>query len=208
VIRQPEQIYLVGAGGHGKVALRAAQLSGIEVVTIFDDAIEKFGSTIYGVPVVGNISLIRKATPLPTLITIGDNLRRLAIASELDVPWATVVHPHAMVDSTAKIGLGVLVLAGAVIQADAFIGDYAIVNDNATVEHDCRLAEGSHVSCNACLAGGASIGAGTLIGIGASVLPGIQVGNRSVVGAGAVVVEDLGDEVTAMGLPARVVEVV
>jgi sugar O-acyltransferase (sialic acid O-acetyltransferase NeuD family) len=204
VTKQPEKIYIIGAGGHGKVAIRAAQLGGMEVVAVFDDATEKQGGTCCDVPVVGDIPSIRNAPPLPTLIAIGDNHIRLHLARKLELHWATVVHPSAIIDSTAKIGIGVLVLAGAVVQADAILEDHAIINDNATIEHDCHVATGAHVSCNACLAGEASIGKGTMIGIGASILPGICVGDSSVVAAGAVVINNLESHVTAMGVPARV----
>lgn len=205
VKKQPEKIYVIGAGGHGKVAIRAAQMSGKEVVAVFDDATEKHGSAICGVPVAGNVCSILKAPPFPTFIAIGDNRLRLRLAEEFNLIWATVIHPNAFVDPTVKVGVGILVLAGAVVQVDAILGDHAIVNDNATVEHNCCVAPGAHVSCNACLAGGASIGRGTLVGIGASILPGVQVGDASVVGAGAVVVKNLENRVTAVGVPAKAI---
>jgi acetyltransferase-like isoleucine patch superfamily enzyme len=45
---------------------------------------------------------------------------------------------------------------------------------------------------------------GTHIGIGAAVLPGIKIDKNSVVGAGAVVTKDVPDNVTVVGVPARV----
>ena len=204
--KQPEKIYVIGAGGHAKVAVCAAQLSGKEVVAIFDDATEKHGSAICGVPVVGNIGSILKSPPLPTLIAIGENRLRLQLATELDLHWATVIHPNAFVDNSVKIGVGSLVLAGAVVQVDAILEDHVIVNDNATVEHDCLVGSGAHVSCNACLTGGVSIGRGTMVGVGASILPGVRVGDAAVVGAGAVVVENLENQVTAVGVPAKVID--
>jgi len=41
------------------------------------------------------------------------------------------------------------------------------------------------------------------IGIGASVRQLVRIGARAMVGAGAAVVSDLPDDVTAMGVPAR-----
>jgi len=203
---QPEQIYIIGAGGHGKVAIRAAQLCGTEVVAVFDDASEKHGTTLLGAPVVGNVPSILQMRSLPTLIAIGDNHTRLRLASQFALDWVSVVHPKAIVDCYAEVGVGVLILAGAVIQTLATVCDHAIINDNATVEHDCRIARGAHVSCNSCLAGGAQLGEGSLIGMGASVLPGIQVGDGAIVGAGAVVTKNLDEHVTAFGVPAQVLD--
>ncbi len=206
MIEQPKKIYIIGAGGHGKVAIRAAQLGGTEVVAVFDDALEKQGNTICDVLIVGNVLSILEASPLPTLIAIGSNQSRMMFAEKLKLSWATIVHPSAYIDSSVKLGAGVLVLAHAVIQADALLEDHVIVNNNATIEHDCRAAIASHVSSNACLSGGTSIGKATLVGAGAIVLPGIQVGDSSTIGGGAVVTKNVGDYMTAVGVPARVIK--
>ncbi|MEX2310729.1 MAG: acetyltransferase [Pirellulales bacterium] len=203
--RMPESIYIIGAGGHGKVAIAAARASRICVAGVFDDDTAQQGRMLLGVPVLGNIRSIMTARRLPALIAIGDNRRRLSLAEELDLPWATVVHPAAYVDPSVAIGKGTLVLARAVIQVDALIGEHAIVNDNATVEHDCRVGAAAHVACGACLAGGATVGQCALVGAGAVLLPGVHVGNHATVGAGAVVVDSLPNGATAVGVPARMI---
>ena len=204
--KPPEEIYVIGAGGHGKVAVRAAQAGGIRVVAVFDDDARKFDHELCGVPVVGEIRSVLQHRPLPTLIAIGDNSRRLAIADQMKLPWATVVHPTAVVDASVQLGVGVLVLAGAVIQVDALIGEHAVVNDNATIEHDCCVAPGAHISCNACLTGGARVGRGAMIGAAAVLLPNISVGDFAAVGAGSVVTSDVPSMVTVAGVPARLIE--
>lgn len=200
----PEQIYIIGAGGHGKVAVRAAQAAGKRVLAIFDDDPSKWNSDLYGTPVVGPLNAIRRRSPLPTLLAIGDNTRRLELVEELNLTWATVLHPAAYVDNYSKIGAGVLILPGAVVHADAVVGDHTIVNSNATIEHDCRISPGAHISCQACLTGGVHVGRGVLIGAGATVLPEVHVGEFARVGAGAVVTRDVPSAVTVVGVPARI----
>ncbi len=201
----PVAIYVIGAGGHGKVAVRAALASGIGVAGVFDDDPAKVGQSVGGAPVLGAVRSINRFQQLPTLIAIGDNRLRLLLAEQLDLPWATVIHPAALVDATATIGRGALVLAGAVVQADATVGEHAIVNDNATVEHDCIVERGAHVACGACLAGGAAVGEGALIGAGAVLLPRASVGDWATVGAGAVVLHAVPAGATAVGNPARLI---
>jgi sugar O-acyltransferase (sialic acid O-acetyltransferase NeuD family) len=204
--KPPEEIYVLGAGGHGKVAVRAAQSSGIRVVGVFDDDASSVGRLLCGVPILGPICEITKHPTRPTLIAIGDNNCRLALANDLDLPWATVVHPAAMIDATARLGAGVLVLAGAIVQVDAQIGDHVIVNDNAIVEHECHVAAGAHLSCGACVTGGARIGTGVLIGANAVVLPKIRVADYARVGAGAVVTKTVPPGATVVGSPARILK--
>jgi sugar O-acyltransferase (sialic acid O-acetyltransferase NeuD family) len=198
------EIYIIGAGGHGKVAIRAAQAQGYRVAAVFDDDPGRVRQTVCGVPIVGNMDALRSHLARPTLVAIGDNALRLALVEQLDLPWLTLVHPAAFVDGAATIGLGTIVLAKAVVQVDVVIGDHAIVNDNATVEHDCVVGTGAHISCNACLTGGVHVGRGALIGAGAVVLPGIRIGDFAIVGAGAVVTTDVPADVTVVGNPARI----
>jgi len=200
----PEEIYIIGAGGHGKVAIRAAQACGHRVVAAFDDDPALVGQSVCGAPVVGGRALLHAYTPRPTLIAIGDNATRMELAERFDLPWLTLLHPAAFVDSTASIGWGVCVLAGAVVQVDAVIGDHTIVNDNATVEHDCIIGRGAHISCNACLTGEVKVGEGALIGAGAVILPRVEIGEFAIVGAGAVVTADVPARTTVVGNPARV----
>ncbi len=204
MLKQPSRIHVIGAGGHAKVAIRAAQAAGIEVVAAYDDDIKKHGTTLCGVPVKGPLSSILEADTLPTLIAIGCNESRLGIAEQLTLPWATVVHPAAYVDASVVLGVGVLVLAQAVVQVDTVIGDHSIVNNSVTIEHDCCLGVGVHVSSNACMAGGARVGNAALVGAGATLLPGVTVGIACTIGAGAVVISDVPDSTTAVGVPARI----
>jgi sugar O-acyltransferase (sialic acid O-acetyltransferase NeuD family) len=178
----------------------------MRVAAVFDDDLTKVGTKLCGVPIVGNVKSISQHRQLPTLIAIGENASRLAIARQLKLPWASVVHPAATVDQSVDLGAGVLVLAGAVIQVDARIGDHVIINDNATVEHDCHVASAAQVSCNACLTGGVRVGTAAMIGAGAVVLPNVAVGDFATIGAGAVATRNVPSNVTVTGVPARLIE--
>jgi acetyltransferase-like isoleucine patch superfamily enzyme len=50
------------------------------------------------------------------------------------------------------------------------------------------------------------IGEGAFIGIGAKIIPCVTVGQHAIVGAGAVVIADVPDEVTVVGVPARLIK--
>ncbi|QEG36180.1 acetyltransferase [Bythopirellula goksoeyrii] len=201
--KQPEEIFVIGGGGHGKVAVRAAQAAGKRVAAIFDDDPGKWNCVLYGVPVMGPLDALRRRNVLPTLVAIGDNNRRLALVEKWNLPWTSVVHPAAFVDDSAQIGAGVLILPGAVVHTDAVVGDHTIVNSNATIEHDCQIGPGAHISCSACLTGGVQVGCGVMIGAGAIVLPGVLMSDFAVVGAGSVVTRNVPAATTVAGVPAR-----
>ena len=57
------------------------------------------------------------------------------------------------------------------------------------------------------MAGGVHIGEGTHIGIGAIVIEGIKIRKWCKIGAGSVVLEDIPDYSTAVGVPAKFIKV-
>lgn len=196
---------VVGAGGHARVVIDAFRTQGCGVICVFDDNPELQGQIVGDAQVVGPSTQARigplAATPLH--VAIGDNRTRKTMAERLGPPWSTAIHATAWISKSAAVGSGTLVGARAVIQSAARIGEHVIVNTAAVIEHDVVVESFAHIASGAILAGGSSIGEGTLIGSGAVVLPGVRVGKWCVLGAGAVVLDDVADDTTAAGVPAR-----
>jgi acetyltransferase EpsM len=119
---------------------------------------------------------------------------------------ATVIHPAAIVSRSAKIGAGSMIAAGAVIGPNATVGRFCIVNTCASADHDNVLEDGVNLSPGAHFAGSVTAREDCFIGVGASAIPGVTIGRRAVVGAGATVVEDVPDDVTVVGTPARILK--
>ncbi len=197
-------VYVIGAGGHAKVVIRALLESGFRVVGVFDDRMDLQNTHVLGIPVLGLTDDIQQQQPVhPAVVAIGTNRTRQTIVERLDVEWATVIHPSAVVDKTVKLGPGCVIMAGAVIQVDTIIGDHAIVNTTASIDHDCVVGNFCHVAPGAHLAGECRIGNGVLIGVGAAVIPQIDIGDWSVVGAGAAVVKNVPGNQVVGGVPAK-----
>lgn len=200
-------VYVVGAGGHGKVVLATLQDAGLPIAGVLDDNPDLWGCPILGHTVLGPAARLAQTPTATAVLAIGDNGVRDRLAREFaHVQWATVIHPRAYVHPSARLGAGCVVVAGAVIQPDVMIDAHGIVNTGATVDHDCRLGAFVHVAPGANVAGGVTIGDGTLLGIGACVIPGVVIGTWAVIGAGAVVTGHIPTGVTAVGVPARVRE--
>lgn len=196
-----EQIYVYGASGHGKVVIEIIETLGKEVVTVFDD--DESITRLLDYPVLP----VNKANPdknIPVVLAVGNNETRknLVERNGLFVSEA-LIHPTATVSPRAIINNGTVVMPGAIINAAAQIGYHCIINSGAVVEHDSVLGDYVHISPNAALAGDVKIGEGTQIGIGAQVIQGVTIGKWCTIGAGAVVTEDLPDNCTAVGIPAK-----
>ena len=67
-------------------------------------------------------------------------------------------------------------------------------------------AGGLRYQTTANIAGACEIGSATYIGMGSVLIDHTKVGSHSVIGAGAVVLEDIPDNVLAVGVPARIVK--
>lgn len=202
-------ILIIGAGGHGKVVADAILRLGRPVVGFLDDQADTMGPTILGLPVLGKSEEWLRMRSSGLIVAIGDNesRRRMVEKAEIDgnsPPWTSVIHPGAVVSSSAEIGTGTVIMAGAVINPDTRIGRHAIINTSATVDHDCSIGAYTHIAPGAHLAGGVVVEDHVMIGIGASILPGCRIGSNAIVGAGAVVVGDVPSGVTVVGVPARI----
>ncbi len=194
-------LVLLGGSGHAKVVIAAVRAAGGEVSACYDDNEALWGQSILGVPVRGHASEIAEGTP--AVIAIGDNAVRKRLAGELKLSWQTVVHPSAWVHESVRIGAGSVVFAGAVLQPDTVLGQHVIVNTAASVDHDGAIGDFVHLAPGVHLAGGVVVGEGAFLGVNAGVIQYRRIGAWTTVGAGGIVVRDLPDHVTAVGVPAR-----
>jgi len=203
-------VAIVGAGGHGRVALECLQLSGElgpdEDIAHFDDQWDSLDST-EGVPIYGPVLILAEDQHFPyVFVGIGDNRARRRISLELEragKSFLTILHPQTVISPRAKIGEGSIAIAGTVVNRDAQVGRGVILNTTCTVGHDCRVGDFAQISPGVNLGGAAIIGEGAFLGIGVKVVPLARVGAWSIVGAGSVVLNDLPDRHFCVGAPAR-----
>lgn len=204
VRRMIKRIALFGASGHGKVIADIAKAQGYTSIVFYDDRWREM-KFLYGIPVVGDVSTgIQAANAYDVAyVSIGNSETRARIQSQLKKVGPSLIHPTAVVSPSVSIGYGTVVMPNAVINADTKIGAGVIINSCAVIEHDCIIGDYSHVCPNAALAGGVSVGQHSWIGIGSSVIQLRSIGSNTIVGAGAAVVNDVTDDETVIGNPAK-----
>ena len=104
-------------------------------------------------------------------IAIGDNASRKKEAEKLPWVFATLIHPTAVISTSACIGEGTVVMANAVVAAYAKIGKHVIVNHGAVCDHDTVVGDYVHIAPGAHLCGHVEVGEGSLIGVGVGIAP-------------------------------------
>lgn len=198
-----KSVVIIGASGHGKVIADIVLKSGDKVIGFLDDGIEK-GKLIVGFEVLGKISDYKNYSDCEFVIAIGDPHIREKITDILNVKWYIAIHPTAVISSLdVEIGEGTVVMANAVINSCAKIGRHCIINTGAIVEHDNILSDYVHLSPNVALAGMVSVGKSTHIGTGACTKQVVNIASNCIIGAGSVIVRDINESGTYIGVPAR-----
>lgn len=208
-----QKLLVIGGGGHAMVVTEAARAQGWRVLGFFDDdSASAIDASTPRLGAVANASegaqsgFALDGSPSCAIIALGSLELRSRLIAELRGLFGTVIHPSAVISPSAQIGAGTFVGATAVVQSRAKIGDHAIINTGAIVEHDCVLQPNVHIAPGAVLGGMVTVGRDTLIGLGARIKPGARIGSGCTIGAGAVVVRNVPDHATVIGVPAKPAE--
>ena len=205
-----QKLILIGAGGYAKSVVDSIDYSRYEIAGFVDK--NKFGTvpSHLGYPIISDsVKTIENPEQYVYFISIGGNrdrkhyYKRLGI---MGVELINVIDKTAVVSEKAVLGRGIFVGKLAVINSCAHIEDDVIVNTRAIVEHGCSVGIHSNISTNSVINGDVFVGEGSFIGSCSVVNGQKKIGKGVVIGSGAVVIDDVEDYVTAVGIPAKIVK--
>ena len=195
------KLVIIGASGHGKVIADIAVKNGYSEITFLDDNANVHDCG--GYPVIGKSSEVDRIDA-DVIIGIGNAAIRKRIQESVsDDRLVTLIHPNAVVAEDVEIGIGSVIMPGAVINSGSKIGKGCIINTCSSVDHDCNLEDYVHIAVGSHLCGTVNIGDETWIGAGAIVRNNTSICSDCMIGAGAVVVNDIEEKGTYVGVPAR-----
>jgi len=201
---------LIGDSGHARVITDNLFSCGHQVVAKLDDKHSKlFKEDGCWFGPVSEVHGLIESEQAKVIVAIGKNSVRKEIVERLALnadQYASAIHKSAIVSPSAVIGHGTVVMPGAVVNAAATVGVHVILNSRCVVEHDCVVGDYVHVSPGAAVAGVVKLGEGVLIETGASVIPTKQIGQWSIVRSGSAVMENVGENTTVSGVPARKIQ--
>jgi sugar O-acyltransferase (sialic acid O-acetyltransferase NeuD family) len=207
-----EKVLIYGASGHGKVIIDIVEQEGrYEIAGLLDDDPAIQGQNFCRYPILGGFSLLNEGIhrDCKLILAIGDNQARRRLwkkLKELGYELVCAIHPSAQIARDVSIGPGTVIMANTAVNSGTKVGENVIINTGATIDHDCVIEDYVHISPEAHLAGNVRVGELSHIGIGVSVVQGVKIGKGVIIGAGTVVIDDIPDNVTAVGVPAKVVK--
>jgi acetyltransferase EpsM len=210
-MKYPEPLLIIGAGEHARVVVDAAQLlpDRWQIAGIIASNGESFAAEL-GVEWLADdkmaFPLLADAAVVLGVGQIGINDKRQQIVHRYQLAgaqWATIIHPKAIISSSAKIHIGTVVLAGVVVNPHSQIGCHTIVNTRSVVEHDVSVGDFACLAPGCVIGGGVRIGSGSFIGLGACVRDHLRIGESALIGMGSVVTRDVATRHVVIGNPAR-----
>ncbi|MCI6649822.1 MAG: acetyltransferase [Lachnospiraceae bacterium] len=123
--------------------------------------------------------------------------------SNSNIHFATLIDPTVSISSDCSIGEGSVICAGNIITVNVSIGRHVIVNLNCTVGHDSILNDFVTINPGVNVSGKVDIGSKSEIGTGAKIIQGKTIAPNIIVGAGGIVVRNLIEKGTYVGVPVK-----
>ena len=206
------RLLIVGAGGFGREVLNWARdawphacdrIAGFlsedrAILDGFDCGIPIVETPEHYQPVAGDRLLLAIGAP--------DARRRVAEAlSSRGSEFLTLVHPTAIIASSACIGHGSIICPYAIVSDACRVGRFAIMNYHTALGHDASTGDFAVLSPYATLGGAARIEDDVFLGLHASIGPGKTVGRNSKVSANTCVLMNVPPRSLAFGVPGRIV---
>lgn len=181
-----------------------------EIEGFLDDDIEKHGRIIFDYPVLGGIDMIKNwDKEIAVVIGIADPATKKEVRARItsrNVLFPPLLSKGAWVSKNVNIGEGAVIYPGVTIDYHVEIGEFVLVNKNCSLGHNSILSSFSTLAPGVSLAGFTHLEECVNIGINSATKQSVRIGRNTIIGGMAMVVKDLPENVTAVGIPAKVIK--
>jgi len=204
-----EDIILIGYGGHAKSVADCIEGSNKYRIIGYTDIKETDCQYKY-LGTDDELEKLYASGITKAVVTIGDigdarlRVKKIQLLLSIGYELPVIIDHSAIVAESATIGMGTFIGKGSIINTGSRIGKGCIINTGAILEHECRIGDYSHISVGAVVCGEVSVGDQSFVGANSTVCQCLSIGNNVRVGAGAVVICDIADGCTAVGVPAAI----
>jgi UDP-perosamine 4-acetyltransferase len=105
----------------------------------------------------------------------------------------SLIHPAASVEPSARLGEGVVVLAGAVVDQYVTIGDFCYLHNGSIVGENSVLGANNYLSAGTTFGGSVTVGANNFFGINSTIVNDVDIGDNNFINAASLVYKPVGD---------------
>jgi sugar O-acyltransferase (sialic acid O-acetyltransferase NeuD family) len=205
-----KRVAFIGSGEMARhVAHYMTEDKQFEVVGYYDD-FAPVGSIVNNYPVLGKLDDIETQFKNGVFDELSNAIgftrmqyrREVFERFENKIPFAIFIHSSCIVDPSAKIGKGCVIFPKCILYLDAIVEDNVFIQINSYVT-DSVVKKHTLISGTVSVAGRSIIGETCFIGVGSIISSDVEICNDVFTGAGTVVVKDITEPGTYVGVPAR-----
>lgn len=174
-----------------------------------DDDEARWGTKIYGIPILGPLSSAPKYNDSYFLNGIGSQSnfwKKHEIIAKAKQPiekFETVIHPSANISRSTKLGFGTVIFQNVTINSNAYIGNQVEILPNSVISHDDVIGDYCCIASGVCISGDVTIGQSCYLGTNAAIINNVTIGDNCLIGMGSVVLENIPENSVVVGSPAR-----
>lgn len=140
------------------------------------------------------------------MIAIGDPKKRNEVVERLpkETKFFSFIHPTTLImDTNIQIGKGSFIGAYSILTTNIKIGKHTILNRGNQIGHDTIIGDFFSAMPGSIVSGNVTIGDRVYLGTNSSIIEKITIGSDIIIGANGVVVGDINDIGTYVGVPAK-----
>ncbi len=205
-----KRLAIIGAGDLGQQLAHLASLTGQYALAGFFDDTRDAGDLVAGASVMGGVEAIasRYAQDQFECLAIAIGYKHLRARQAIyerfagEIPFASLIHPRAIIDPTCTLGEGAIIYTGCVLDMEVKVGANTLLNAGCVIGHHSELGPGCFLSPAVSIAGFVKVEPGCVLGIGTIVIDNIRIAAGTRTGAGAVVTRSIDRPGLYLGIPA------
>jgi sugar O-acyltransferase (sialic acid O-acetyltransferase NeuD family) len=204
------ELVVVGAGGFGREVYQWARSAfdsdSHSVKGFLSNRPADLDGRDIGLPILGDPDSYEPGPSERFLVAVGLPSVKRALVERLaarGARFATLVHPSAVVATSARIGEGVVLCPFSIVSDAVELGDFAMLNFYASAGHDARIGRYATLSPYATVNGYARLGEEVFLGSHATVTSRRTLGDGARVSANLAVHADVPPRTLVYGPPAK-----
>lgn len=178
------------------------------VVFVAENNSEDLNTTINGRKVISEEQFFRLNDPLECFIAVGSPAIKQKIFYKLkdksNISFPNLIHKSVVFDKRfVSMGVGNIICSHVSITTNIYIGNFVHINLNCTVGHDTKIEDFVTCSPASNISGNVLIKELSYLGTNCIIIEKKIIASNVIIGAGAVVVRDLLESGTYVGMPCK-----